>query len=93
MAEIKKDPYQSAYTGEQIDNMLGGSIQRSKLSQAEYDALLKAGKIESDRWYMIYRDQAKTFLMKIYIGRLLFATRGDKLSTGFPYVFPIVFIS
>lgn len=88
-----QQPYQSAYTGEQIDKMLGDSVQKSKLSKDEYAALLQQGRIENDRWYFIYRDLAKTFLMDIYIGRLHFATRGEKLSTGFPYVFPIVFIS
>lgn len=88
-----QQPYQSAYTGEQIDKMLGDSVQKSKLSKDEYAALLQQGRIENDRWYFIYRDYAKTFLMDIYIGRLHFATRGEKLSTGFPYVFPIVFIS
>lgn len=85
--------YRSAYTGEQIDRMLGDSVQKSKLSKDEYRALVEQGRIENDRWYMIYRDVAKTYLMDIYIGKLHFATRGDKLSTGFPYVFPIVFIS
>lgn len=85
--------YRSAYTGEQLDKMLGDSVQRSKLSKDEYQALIDQGRIETDRWYFIYRDMAKTFLMDIYIGRLHFATRGEKLSTGFPYVFPIVFIS
>ena len=60
--------------------------------QAEYDAKLKAGELDIYTWYLIYRDYAKTYLERVYVGKLLFAKRGDKASVGFPYVFPIIFV-
>lgn len=84
--------YQSVFTGEEIDRLLRGSIQSSRLSQDEYDAMYRAGALATHTWYFIYRDYAKTYLMRIYVGKTLFAQRGDKASVGFPYTFPIIFV-
>lgn len=84
--------YKSIYTGEEIDKKLTYNLQCERLTQAEYDAKLQAGKLDIYTWYLIYRDYAKTYLERVYVGKLLFAKRGDKASVGFPYVFPIIFV-
>lgn len=84
--------YKSIHTGEGIDRKLTNSLQCDRLTQAEYDAKLKDGDIDIYTWYLIYRDYAKTYLERVYVGKLLFAKRGDKASVGFPYVFPIIFV-
>lgn len=86
------DTYKSIYTGEEIDEKLTKSLQCERLMQADYDAKLKAGELDIYTWYLIYRDYAKTELERVYVGKLLFAKRGDKASVGFPYVFPIIFV-
>lgn len=86
-----KTPYRSRFTGEEIDELLSGGIQCSRLSQDEYDAMHKAGTLATHTWYLIYRDYAKTYLMRIYVGKTLIAKRGDRASVGFPYTFPIIF--
>lgn len=86
------DIHKSIYTGEQIDEMLQNSLQSERLTQAEYDAKVKAGTLNVYTWYLIYRDYAKTYLERVYVGKLLFAKRGDKASVGFPYIFPIIFM-
>lgn len=86
------NPYQSAYTGEEVDSLLSGSIQCSQMTQIEYDQLSNDGNIDQHRWYLIYRDSSNIFLERVYIGRTLFALRGDKASAGFPYIFPIIFV-
>lgn len=86
------ETYTSIYTGEEIDRKLTNSLQCERLMQADYDAKLKAGQLDIYTWYLIYRDYAKTELERVYVGKLLFAKRGDKASVGFPYVFPIIFV-
>lgn len=84
--------YRSKFTGEEIDKRLTETLLHEKLSQAEYDAKLKAGTLDPQKWYLIYRDFGKTYLMRIYAYKTLIAQRGEKASIGFPYTFPIIFI-
>ena len=86
------DIHKSIYTGKEIDERLKNSLQSERLTQAEYDAKVKAGTLNIHTWYLIYRDYAKTYLERVYVGKLLFAKRGDKASIGFPYTFPIIFM-
>lgn len=88
---MANEVYQSQYTGAQIDALLGGALQKSELTQAEYDHLVNTDAVVNGRWYLIYGDSRKQYLMKVYVGRTLFAVRATSGASGFPYTFPIIF--
>lgn len=74
-----------------IQAMEESMVRGAQLTQAEYDALKSAGKLEYGCWYRIYGDQRKQKLLAIYDGYTLVATRDSSKRRGFPLVFPFTF--
>lgn len=87
----KKKTYQSRYTSEHIDRVIEHALQGDQLTQAEYDALKAAGRIEYGHIYRIYGDMRKQRLLAIYDGTTLVAQRDTSKRRGFPLTFPITF--
>lgn len=87
----KRQRYQSRYTAEQIDKVVEEAILGDQLTQAEYDALKAAGRIEYGKLYRIYGDMRKQRLLAIYDGTTLVAKRDTSKRRGFPLTFPIIF--
>lgn len=60
--------------------------------ESEYLALRASGNTIPGVSYYCYADYSFRRLMSIYVGTTLIAHRGDSISVGFPYVFPITFV-
>lgn len=86
-----KKRYQSRYSAEQIDKVVKEAILGDQLTQAEYDALKAAGRIEYGKLYRIYGDMRKQRLLAIYDGTTLVAKRDTSKRRGFPLTFPHYF--
>lgn len=74
---------------EAVDSSIG-SIKN--MLESEYLALRAAGGTIPGVSYYCYADYSFRRLMSIYVGTTLIAHRGDSISVGFPYVFPITFV-
>lgn len=61
-------------------------------SENQYMELWRDNKLDAKKWYILYDDKGD--LLKIWMGRKLFARKGEegeKKTNVFPLVFPIVF--
>lgn len=71
--------------------LLPNTIQFSNLTQEEYEHAQATNALQP-KWYFIFQDYQYRRLMRIYYYGTLVARRGDgEVSSGFPYIFPIVF--
>lgn len=68
---MRREIYQSRFTGEQADAILEDVLISPRLSQEEYDALKTAGQLRPGVFYRIYSDAAKTNLVAMYDGEQL----------------------
>lgn len=64
-----------------------------EVSIGQYYSLKKMGLIEKKVWYYVFADSKLEELVKIYYGDLLFAMKGEQVQRGFPYIFPLTFVS
>lgn len=58
------------------------------ITPREYQTLKAYGQIKDNNLYLIQKYGRP---IELYIGKFLFAKRGDDLTIGFPYTFPLVF--
>ena len=61
-------------------------------SENQYMEMWRDNKLDAKKWYILYDDKGD--LLKIWMGRKLFARKGEegeKKTNVFPLVFPIVF--
>ena len=71
--------------------LLPHTIQFENLTQEEYEHAQTTNALQP-KWYFIFQDYQYRRLMRIYYYGTLVARRGDgEVSSGFPYIFPIVF--
>lgn len=101
----KLDPetWYSIYTDGQLSALYVGSVpvletvdssagSIKNMLESEYLALRASGGTTPGVSYYCYADYSFRRLMSIYVGTTLIAHRGDSISVGFPYVFPITFV-
>lgn len=90
---IDIEPQQKPDIGIDVVNKVAfGSGVVTVKSENQYMEWWKADKLIENKWYVLYDDKGD--LLKIWIGRKLFARKGEdgeKKTNYFPLVFPIVF--
>lgn len=90
---ITVEPQQKPDVGIDIVNKVAfGSGVVIVESENQYMEWWKADKLVENKWYMLYDGQGD--LMKIWVGRKLFARKGEegeKKTNVFPLTFPIIF--
>jgi hypothetical protein len=74
-----------------LRSLLSNTIQFENFTQEEYEHAQATNALQP-KWYFIFQDYQYRRLMRIYYYGTLVARRGDgEVSSGFPYIFPIVF--
>ena len=74
-----------------LRSLLSNTIQFENFTQEEYEHAQATNALQP-KWYFIFQDYQHRRLMRIYYYGTLVARRGDgEVSSGFPYIFPIVF--
>lgn len=74
-----------------LRSLLSNTIQFENFTQEEYEHAQATNALQP-KWYFIFPDYQYRRLMRIYYYGTLVARRGDgEVSSGFPYIFPIVF--